>query len=144
MKIEFEIDERDSVLLLDIIKKVMGQTQNEGVFEALSKMVKEIEKDLKVTGNIFIMLRDRIHGYTNGSLIHPHSNMIINLGISENFITRMGGLEYEANVILRTLVKKHHPNYDMSKVPVIPLQAVKKCKLVSDVQNLIQDHYEKV
>lgn len=144
MKIEFEIDEKDSVLLLDIIKKVMGQTKNEGVFKALSKMVKEIEMDLRVTSFIFITLRDRLRGYTNGSEINPDSRMLVDLGISENFITRMGGLEYECNIVLRKAVKKYQPDYDMSKVPVIPLASVKKCVLISDVQNLIQDYYEKV
>lgn len=144
MKIEFEIDEKETILLLDIIKRFMGQTRNPKVLKALSKIATEIESDLKVGDETFKRLRYRLTPYTNGNSIFPESNMKIYLGISENFLTRPGGLEREASYTFRNIVKKYKPDYDLSKLKRISLSKIKKCKIISDVVSLIQGNYEKL
>lgn len=144
MKIEFDIEEKDSIILLDIIKKIIGQTNSKELFKTLTKIAWEIESDLKLAEEIFIILRNELQGYTNGNPIYLDSNMTIYLGISENFITRQGGLESLANSILRRVVKKYKPHMNPKDVPPISLTSIKKCKIISDVQNLIQSSYEKI
>ena len=144
MKIEFEIDEKETILLLDIIKRFMGQTANPKVLKALSKIATEIESDLKVGDEIFKRLRYRLAPYTNGNKIIPESNMKIYLGINENFLTRPGGLEREASYLLKNIVKKYKPNFDLDKLKRVPLTEIKKCKIVSEVVSLIQSQYEKL
>lgn len=142
MKIEFEIDEKESILLLDIIKRFMGQTGNPNALKTLSKIVKEIEGDLTVADEVFKRLRYRLIPYTNGNLITPDSDMKIYLGISENFLTRQGGLETEASKILKNIVETYKPEYDIRKLKKLPINKIKDCKKISDVVSLIQSQYE--
>tara|TARA_R110000868_G_scaffold71713_2_gene209711 strand:- start:39905 stop:40339 length:435 start_codon:yes stop_codon:yes gene_type:complete len=144
MKIEFEIDEKETILLLDVIKGFMGQTGNPKVLKALSKIVTEIESDLKVGDEVFKRLRFRLAPYSNGNKILPESNMKIHLGINENFLTRPGGLEQEASYVLKNIVLKYMPEYDIRKLTRIPLPEIKKCNKVLDVVSLIQSNYEKL
>lgn len=144
MKIEFEIDDEETVLLLDIIKQFMGQTGNPKVLKTLSKIATEIESDLKVGDEAFKRLRYRLSPYTNGNRMLPESNMKINLGISENFLTRPGGLEKESSYVLKNIVEKYKPEYDLIKLKRIPLTEIKQCNKVSDVVSLIQSKYEKL
>lgn len=144
MKIEFEIEEKETVLLLKILQKFMGQTNNPNVLKSLSKIASEIESDLKVGNQIFLLLRNRLYNYTNHNTMLPDSDMKIYLGMSTNFITRVGGLEREANIILAQMVKANMSNFDLRKLKKIPLTHIKKCKLISDVQEKIQSAYENI
>jgi hypothetical protein len=144
MKIEFEIEKKETVLLLDIIKSFMGQTSNAKILKSLSKIITEIESDLRIGDEIFKNLRDRLAPYTNGNRILLESNLKIYLGISNNFITRSGGLEREANFILKKVILEFKPNYDLNKIEKIQLSAIKKCKKISDVVTIIQEKYEKL
>lgn len=142
MKIEFEIDEKESILLLDIIKRFMGQTGNPTVLKSLSKIVNEIEADLTIGDEIFKRLRYALLSYTNGNPIVPESDMKIYLGISENFLTRPGGLETEASQVLQSIVEKFKPEYDLSSLKKVPFNKIRNCKKISDVVSLIQTEYE--
>ncbi|WP_062060216.1 hypothetical protein [Aquimarina longa] len=144
MKIEFEIDDKETILLLDVIKRFMGQTGDPNVLKTLSKIVTEIESDLKTGDETFKRVRYRLSPYTNGNKIFPESTMKIYLGINENFITRPGGLEEQASLVLKNLVKKYKPEYDLRKLKKIPLTEIKKCKKIADVVSLIQSKYEKL
>mgnify|MGYP005991420717 CR=1 FL=1 len=159
MKIEFEIDDKEAVLLLDVIKRFMGQTGNPNVLKTLAKVVTEIESDFKVGNEAFKRLRYRLTPYTNHNRMFPESNMEVYLGINENFLTRIGGLERQASYVLRNLVKKYKPEFDLKKVKAyggdlagefvvngrggLSLTEIKKCKKISDVVSLIQNRYEK-
>ncbi|RZT00236.1 hypothetical protein [Aquimarina brevivitae] len=142
MKIEFEIDEKESVLLLDIIKQFMGQTSDPQALKALSKIATEIEADMAMGDEIFKRLRYRLTPYTNGNRITPAAAMKLDLGISQNFLTRLGGLEREVNSLLKNIVQKYKPDYDLRTLHHIPLSAIKKCKRITDVVTLIQSSYE--
>ncbi len=144
MKIEFEIEERETVLLLRILKQSMGQTNNPNLLKTLSKIASELESDLKVGNQIFHILRERLYDYTNHNQMFPESNMRIYLGMSKNFITRLGGLEREANRTLAIIIRTHNPNYDLRQMKRIPVSVIKKCKLISDVQEKIQSAYENI
>jgi len=139
MKIEFEIDEKETLILLAVLKRFMGQTNSPEVLKSLSKITDEIEVDLKISDEIFNRLKFRLNDYTNGNPITLDSDMRIYLGMSDNFLKRSGGLEREANGVLINIFKKYKPN----KTPVpISLSSIKNCKTISDVVTLIQTNYE--
>ena len=144
MKIEFEIEEKEAVLLLKILQQFMGQTNNPNVLKSLSKIASEIESDFQIGNQIFLLLRTRLYDYTNHNVMLPESDMRIFLGMSSNFITRVGGLEREANIVFIQIVKNNKPNVDIRKLKQIPLDEIKKCKLISDVQEIIQSAYENI
>lgn len=142
MKIEFEIDDKEGVLLLDIIKRFMGQTGNPNVLKALAKMLTEIESDLKVGATTFKRLRYRLSPYTNGNKMFLESNMEIYLAINRNFLTRPNGLDLLATYVLKDVVKRYKPEFDIRKLKRVPLSEIRKCKKVTDVVSLIQEKYE--
>ena len=144
MKIEFEIEESEAVLLLNILRRFMGQTNNPNVLGSLSKIASEIESDLNLGNETLVILKTRIRGYTNGNRIFPEADMRVYLGISNNFITRSGGLEREVNKTLALLIQRRKPNYDLRKIKKIPLSKVSPTRLISDVQELIQSTYESI
>lgn len=144
MKIEFEIDDKEGVLLLDIIKRFMGQTSNPNVLKALARMLTEIESDLKVGGETFRRLRNRLVPYTNGNRIFLESEMEIYLGINRNFLTRPNGLDLLATYVLRDIVRRYKPEFDLRKLKRISITEIRKCKKVSDVVSIIQNSYEKL
>jgi hypothetical protein len=139
MKIEFEIDEKETLMLLAVLKRLMGQSNSPEVLKSLSKITDEIEVDLKISDEIFNQLKFRLSDYTNGNPITIDSDMRVYLGMSDNFLTRGGGLEREANGVLLNVFKKNKPD----KTPnLISLSSIKKCKTISDVVILIQTNYE--
>ncbi len=139
MKIEFDVDDQEGLLLLSIFKRFMGQTNSPEALKSLSKIAAKIEKEMKISDEIFNRLKFRLIDYTNGNKIELLSNMKKDLGISSNFITRTGGLEREANNILENLYIKYKPT---KKTPQIALTSIKQCKTVSDVVAAIQETYE--
>lgn len=144
MKIQFKIEEKDTVVFLRLFQQIMGQTNDPNVLKSLSKIVSDIELDLKIGNQIFLVLRERLYDYTNHNVLLPDSDMRINLGMSDNFITRMGGLEREANNILVQIIKQNRTGFDLSNLKSIPLTEIVKCKLISDVQEKIQAAYENI
>ena len=139
MKITFEIDEKETILFLDIIKRFKGQTTSPELLQTLTKITDEIEDDLKIGDEIFKRLRYRLSDYTNGNAMTLDSDMRIYLGMSDNFISKPGGLEREANAVLKKIAKDNKPDIIPKE---IPLSSIKDCEKISDVIHLIQNYYE--
>ncbi|WP_127124154.1 hypothetical protein [Chryseotalea sanaruensis] len=140
MKIEFEINDSEAYILVPALQQAASQALDVKTFEVLQKVTREILEDIQNGVYIFQQLINYLHPYTNGNSILKSSKLILNLGISQNFINSSQGLYYVLSYILGVLVATRKPGKNPSR---IAMTEIVKLTTVEDCINLIQDHYEK-
>lgn len=139
MKIEFEIDENEASILIDALQFAASQSNDQATFEAIQKVIQDIQEDLKNGVLIFEELKRLIKPYTDGSAILKTSSFRTQLGLSQVFIESSQGLIYILNYILNALVALHEPG---TSVKNITMQELSKAKKIKDLIDLIQSNYE--
>ncbi|MDR7127684.1 hypothetical protein J2X69_000012 [Algoriphagus sp. 4150] len=140
MKIEFEINDSDANVLVPALQHAASQALDINTFEVLQKVIQEIQEDIQNGVSIFQQLINYLHPYTNGNPILASSKLIINLGISQNFMESSQGMHYVLSYILKVLVNTHKPGKTPSG---ITMTEIGKLITIDDCINLIQHHYEK-
>jgi hypothetical protein len=140
MKIEFELEMQEAVLMLDILRKAAYKSSNPKIKTTLGNIINEIESDSQVAHYILNGIKHEF--YTNNltkNKIYPHSNMEYGLSIPKPFLQEARGLTKMANFILFKTVRKFKPEIKPKR---ISNPEIKKCVLIHDVITLIQTNYE--
>lgn len=145
MKIEFELEIQEAVVLLNILKSAASKEANPKVENTLRNIIREIEADSSVTHFILSMIKDKFYqnNLTREEIL-PGSDMYYGLGISEKFLTEPRGLTKMAYDILILVVKQYKPDADLTKIKKISNSAIKECAIVDDLMYLIEKSYEAV
>ncbi|MDB4583105.1 hypothetical protein N9164_08135 [Draconibacterium sp.] len=140
MKIEFEINDSEANILVPALQQAASQALDISTFEVLQKVIQEIQEDIQNGVSIFQQLVNYLHPYTNGNPILKSSKLILNLGISRNFMNSSQGMHYVLSYILGALVATHKPGKNPSG---IIMAEIGKLTTIEDCIDLIQEHYEK-
>ena len=142
MKIAFEVDKKEAHLLLRGLKRLMGQTQNPKTLNALQKIFREIDKDVRVEEIVFRNLEYKSRDFRNTNVPFLRtSDLREGLRMGAPFVEATNGLRLLSQHILKNLVLKTKPG---KQVPRISLTPIKKCKTVKNVVDVIVKYYEKV
>ncbi|MFD1062747.1 hypothetical protein ACFQ1Q_05770 [Winogradskyella litorisediminis] len=140
MKIEFEVDRSEAIVLLEGLKHLMGITNNPATIKTLHKIIAEIQRDGKLNDIVFKNLEYHTRDYRNMNFpFKIDSDLRNDLKMSNPFISSTYGLKQRCQIVLKHLVLKGKPG---TIIPKMSLTKVKKCKKVSEVVNLIVDKYE--
>ncbi|GAB4163662.1 MAG: hypothetical protein Tsb0033_24330 [Winogradskyella sp.] len=142
MKIEFEVDRSEAIVLLKGLKHLMGTTENIKTIKILHNIIKEIEEDGKANDFVFKNLDKETANYRNMNFpFKMMSHLKNDLKMNNPFINSTYGLRYCCQKVLIKLVHATKPN---KPIPHISLTKVKKCKVVRDVVHLIIEVYESI
>lgn len=142
MKIEFEVDRSEAIVLLNGLKHLMGTTSNSKTIKVLHEIIKEIEEDGKTNDFVFKNLAVETANYRNMNFpFKMMSHLKNDLKMNDPFINSTYGLRQRCQKVLAKLVKATKPN---KPVPHISLSAVKKCKVVKELVHLIVETHENI
>jgi hypothetical protein len=142
MKIEFEVDRSEAIVLLNGLKHLMGITANPQTVKILHGIVNEIEEDGKTNDFVFKGLEKETANYRNMNFpFKMVSHLKNDLKMNDPFINSTYGLRRCCQKVLIELVQITKPN---KPIPHISLTKVKKCKDVKDLVYLIVEVYESI
>ena len=142
MKLEFEVTRREAFLLLDGLKYLRQQTNNQETLKALTKIIREIIRDGNLEIEVFkLLVKVLKNDSTPGVKFELDSSLRNDLDISPTFINSVHGLRSDCNLVLEYIVNKHKPGKTPGSVSI---QKTRKCETIQDVINLMVDKYESI
>lgn len=142
MKIEFEVDRSEAIVLLKGLKHLMGTTSNQKTVKVLHYIIEEIEEDGRGNDFVFKNLAKATAGYRNMNFpFKIMSHLKNDLKMNDAFINSTYGLRQRCQKVLEKLTKARKPN---KPIPHISLTKVKKCNTVKELVHLIIEIYEEI
>ncbi|MDG5493179.1 hypothetical protein [Psychroserpens sp. SPM9] len=142
MKIEFEVDRSEALVLLKGLKHLMGITSNPKTIKIIHDIIKEIEEDGKANDFVFENLDKETANYRNMNFpFKMMSHLKNDLKMNDPFINSTYGLRQRCQKVLTKLTHSTKPG---KPIPHVSLSKVKQCKTVKDLVHLIVEDYENI
>lgn len=139
MKIEFEIEKSDGLVLINALKYAVSRNNNPMVIEKLIKIIGEIEKDMHSSAQAYKLLAGHLTPYVPNVPILINSDLRVHLSLSNSFISHPNGLSRECNQVIIQLSNFY--NLKQKNRNVYP-DDLKEVKLIEDVVEIIQNKIE--
>ena len=141
MKINIEVNQKEARLLLGGLKKIAGSTNNKETLKSISKLIREIEQDVKMDEIVFRRLEHYTKKYRSKyAKFERESDLRSDLKMGNPFLNSNQGFFILCNHLLKNIILKYKPGKAIVRVVLADLR---KCGTVKDVMDVIIAGYEK-